>query len=224
MENIHYIKPAQAAEPAILRWARKVAYALGGVGLGLMVLTYTPFVVISGRDSANELVSSYIKDTAVDAKHEFMLNETSTSLYQPDYDRNLPSENRLKIPSIGLTTVIQEASIEDHEEALRVGVWRAPDFGTPYDRNKPTIMAAHRFGYLKWTNTYRRENSFYNLPKLEVGDLIEIIWRKRKYTYAVTEVLRGESIDNYATDLILYTCQDLTSDERIFVYAELLEI
>ena len=60
-----------------------------------------------------------------------------------------------------------------------------PDFGTPLDRTKPVILAAHRFGYLAWTNLYRRKNSFYNLPKLKEGDLVEITYKQRKYTYEI---------------------------------------
>jgi sortase (surface protein transpeptidase) len=83
---------------------------------------------------------------------------------------------------------------------------------------------AHRFGYLKWTNSYRRKNSFFNLPKLKNEDTIQILWRQRKYTYAVYAESEGTEINDYTADLVLYTCKDLSSDVRFFVYAKLLRI
>jgi sortase (surface protein transpeptidase) len=105
-----------------------------------------------------------------------------------------------------------------------MGVWRVQDYGSPYDRTNPTILVAHRFGYLKWSNQYRHENSFYNLPKLEAGDRLEIVWRQRKYIYEIYASSEGTDIADYSANLILYTCKDLTGDIKIFKYARLLEI
>lgn len=141
--------------------------------------------------------------------------------YQPSFDAALPLENAIIIPSIGLKTNIHEAPVSDYEQALKKGVWRVNDYGTPYNRELPTILAAHRFGYLSWSNLYRRSNSFYNLPKLKNGDMVEIVWRQRKYTYAIYGESEGRDIVDYSADLILYTCQDLASDFRVFRYARL---
>lgn len=144
-------------------------------------------------------------------------------VYQPPLDATLPTENRVKIDVIGLDTRIVEEPVERYEEAFRVGVWRVPDFGDAFARERPMILAAHRFGYLAWTNQYRRENSFYNLPKLEAGDQIEVIWNQRRYLYEVYAGDEGEAITDYTADLILYTCKFLESDTRIFRYARLIE-
>ena len=96
--------------------------------------------------------------------------------YQPVFDATLGKENRLIIDEIGIDAKLNESSQEDVEEALREGVWRVSEFGTPYGRKRPTILAAHRFGFLDWTNDFRRKNSFYSLPKLNEGDTVEIIW------------------------------------------------
>jgi sortase (surface protein transpeptidase) len=144
-------------------------------------------------------------------------------VYQPPFDPNLPQQNSIKIEKIGVDTAIIEESYETHENALRQGVWRVPDLGNPFERDKPTIMAAHRFGYLAWTNEYRRQNSFFNLPKLEAGDKVEVIWNQRKYTYEIYEADEGEDITDYSADLILYTCRFLESNIRIFRYARLVE-
>jgi len=144
--------------------------------------------------------------------------------FQPKFDASLPLENRLKIASAKIDTTINEATLDNYEEALRKGVWRVSDFGTPADREKPLILAAHRFGYLKWSIPYRLKNSFYSLPKLKTGDTVEIIWRQRKYLYEVYKEEEGEEITDYSADLILYTCESLNSPVRIFRYARLLEI
>lgn len=146
------------------------------------------------------------------------------NFYQPRYNSQLPRENRLIIPSIGVDTQIQEATNENYEEALKKGVWRVSDFDTPFGRERSTILTAHKFGYLKWSNLFRRKNSFYSLPKLEEGEIVEIIWRQRKYTYKIYATSEGEKITDYSADLILYTCESLNSPVRIFKYAKLMEI
>lgn len=138
----------------------------------------------------------------------------------PPYDESLFDGRWLIIPKISVDTPIREASYDNYEEVLRKGVWRVPDFGTPMERGKPVILAAHRFGYLEWSNKYRRQNSFFNLPKLEAGDEIEIVWDKRKFKYRVVKVEEGEKIGDYGVDLILYTCKFLVGPMRYFVYAK----
>jgi sortase (surface protein transpeptidase) len=144
-------------------------------------------------------------------------------VYQPPMDETLPEENRIVIEKIGLDTVIIEETLERHEEAFKKGVWRVPDFGDAYYRERPMILAAHRFGYLTWNNSYRRQNSFFNLPKLEPGDEVEIIWGQRTYLYRIYAGEEGKEITDYTADLILYTCKFVESEDRIFRYARLVE-
>lgn len=146
---------------------------------------------------------------------QVVTNET-----QPPRDSSLPEGHYLSIPSIGVDTVVWEAREDEYEEALRRGVWRVPDFGTPGEGGKPIILAAHRFGYLEWSQEYRAQNSFFNLPKLASGDEIEMMWDQRRYKYRVEQVVEGSEIGDYSADLILYTCKFLVSPVRIFVYAK----
>ena len=95
-----------------------------------------------------------------------------------------------------------------------------PNFGTPINGKRPIILAAHRFGYLEWSNKYRRQNSFFNLPKLKEGDRVEIVWDKRKFEYRVVKIEEAEKITDYDVDLILYTCKFLVSPVKYFVYLE----
>lgn len=140
--------------------------------------------------------------------------------YIPPYDPDLPEGNWLIIDKIGINTPIGEG--EDWEEVLRQGVWRAYQFSDPEDRTEPTILAAHRFGYIYWTNQYRRQNSFYNLPKLENGDQIEVIWNQRRYVYEVFEGYTDTKLKHLDADLILFTCEVLNSDRRVVRKARLL--
>lgn len=139
--------------------------------------------------------------------------------YVPPFNPDLPEENRLIIDKIGVNTVIGEG--EDWEKVLEDGVWRAPDFGDPEDRRLPVLLAAHRFGYIYWSNQYRRENSFFNLPKLEVGDRITVIWNQREYEYEIYEGYTDTQLRNLNGDLILFTCEVLNSERRIVRVARL---
>lgn len=135
----------------------------------------------------------------------------------PKLDTNLPKENRLVIPQIGVDGVIHEGS--NWEDILKDGIWRVPEYGNP-EAGKPIIMAAHRWGYVSWTNTFRRQNSFYNLPNLKEGEEIAIIWNQRFYKYKIYKADSGTEITDYSADLILYTCQLWDSPVRIFRYAK----
>jgi sortase (surface protein transpeptidase) len=142
--------------------------------------------------------------------------------WQPPIDETLPEGGWVEIPSIGVKTAIVEQPSEQYEEALKVGVWRVPEFGTPLKRDLPTILVAHRFGYLKWSNQYRRENSFFNLPKVKSTDRIYVWWGQREYVYEIYAADEGTEISDYSADLILYTCQYLESEVRIFRYGRLI--
>jgi sortase (surface protein transpeptidase) len=139
----------------------------------------------------------------------------------PDVDPSLPKENGLIIDKIGVKGAIHEGT--DWESLLKLGIWRVPDFGTPADTSTPLILAAHRWGYLNWSAAFRKLNSFYNLPKLAVGDTITVIWDQRPYEYKVYSTETGTKITEYNANLILYTCQLWNSPERFFVYANRLD-
>ena len=227
LENWHktsgrsYHDSAQA-DLTMSRFLQKTAKILLIVGLILGAIAFAPGIIYSINPDATKRISQLLKSTAEQEVANVPTEEEPS--YQPAFNSNLPQENRLIIPSAKIDTKINEADWENYEEALKIGVWRVPDFGTPFGRSRPTIMAAHRFGYLKWSIPYRLKNSFYNLPKSKVGDTIEIIWKQRKYVYEIYKEEEGEEISDYTADLILYTCESLKSPIRIFRYAKLLEI
>lgn len=140
----------------------------------------------------------------------------------PEYDAKLPNGEWLIVPRIGLRTQLVEG--ENSDEALAKGVWRVPQFGQAGDTSKPMILAAHRFGYKWWwDNDYWRSHSFYLLPKLEPGDLVEVISDHRKYFYEIYAGEEGEEITDFNADLIMYTCKFLNSPIRHFRYARMID-
>lgn len=195
------------------------------LGLTMAVIAYSPASLNWVQNESINLISQSIGTAAKNAQTQVSVQETfQKEDYQPPLDPSLPKTNRLIIPSIGVKTDIAEATLGNYEDALKKGVWRVSDFGDPANRNKPTIMAAHRYGYLAWTNQYRRLNSFYNLPKAKVGDTVEVDWQGRRYLYEIYALGKGEDISDYSADLILYTCESLTGTQKNFVYARLLRV
>lgn len=175
-----------------------------------------------------ELLSQALQKTSVEMAAEAKENPTpvvpeSEIIPQISKDPTLPEGHYLSIPKIGVDTSILEALSDQYESALRKGVWRVGEFGIPDKAGRPMILAAHRFGYLEWTQSYRLQNSFYKLPELKNGDMVEVVWDQHRYTYQVTKVEEGTEITDYSSDLIMYTCKFLVSDIRIVVYANLVQ-
>jgi sortase (surface protein transpeptidase) len=137
----------------------------------------------------------------------------------PDFDATLPEENGLIVDKIGIRGQIHEG--DNWEEILKTGIWRVPNFSTPDAPvvNKPMILAAHRWGYISWSSSFRKLNSFYNLPQLKVDDEIQIVWNQKKYVYKIYSTDTNTQITDYSADLVLYTCQLWNSPVRFFVYA-----
>ena len=227
LENWHktsgrsYHDTAQA-DLTMSRFLQKTAKVLLIIGGIFAVVAFAPGVIYSINPDATNKISQLIKSTV--QKEAETVPAIQEAAYQPAFNSNLPKENRLIIASVKIDTGVNEADWENYEDALRIGVWRIPDFGTPYGRSRPTILAAHRYGYLRWSIPYRLKNSFYNLPKTKIGDIVEIVWKQRKYVYEIYKEEEGEEITDYSAELILYTCESLSSPIRVFRYAHLLEI
>lgn len=193
------------------------------LGVIFLLLSFAPSIWYSLTTKVDDYSLAILKTvTGKEEKEEKPTVQISD--WQPTFNSSLSRNTTLKIPEIGVDTIVNERTYQNYEDALKLGLWRVPDFGTPVDRSRPVILAAHRFGYLEWTNSYRRKNSFYNLPKLQNGDLVEIIYKQRKYIYEIYGESRGDEITDYSANLILYTCETLNSKIRIFKYAQLLQI
>lgn len=216
---VFHLKKLQKKEKMLLA-SIKIFLLLGII---FLVLSFAPSIWYSLASQVDDfsvaiLTTVLDKEKTIEQKPQVTIPD-----WQPVFDSKLSRDTTLTITEIGIDTKINERTYQDYEDALKLGVWRVPDFGTPADRSKPVILAAHRFGYLAWTNIYRRKNSFYNLPKLQTGDLVEIVYKQRKYTYEIYAESRGEEIIDYTANLILYTCETLNSKVRIFKYARLIQ-
>ena len=202
----------QDEKPKKGHFSLKIAKIFALIGLSIILIYLAPIAI--------NFIKYRLSGTEVDKLTEAAQNATERVL--PPKDPTLPKTNRLYISSIGVDTDIEEATYNNYESALRKGVWRVSNFGEPDIEGAPVILAAHRFGYLAWTNSYRHYNSFYNLPKVKEGDIVTIAWEQREYRYGVYKTELGEEITDYSADLILYTCESLSGSERIFVYAKLI--
>ena len=199
------------------------------LGLSLWVLTVIfvaapiwPYVFYRLSPSTSEVLASTIGTTVTKIVIPTVVEESSRSLEHtrddnpPPFDPSLPKENGLIIEKIGVRGEIHEG--DNWGQILKTGIWRVPDFGTPEDDTLPIILAAHRFGYVTWTSSFRTLNSFYNLPKLKVGNKVEIIWNQRKYVYEIYKSETGPAVTDYTANLILYTCELWNSATGIFKY------
>lgn len=200
---------------------------------GIALASWALFALLSGypavqyiyytfRPSTSTTLATELKDVKVEPAQIVKAEEQVGGTVLPPVDSNLPDGHYLEIPSIGVDTTIWEAPTAEYETAFRKGVWRVPEMAEP-PTGSPVILSAHRFGYLEWTNDYRIKNSFFKLPQLNEGDEFEILWDQRHYKYKVTKKSEGAEIDDYAHDVILYTCKFLVSSTRIFIYADLVK-
>ncbi len=210
-----------------------LALVFAGMALALWsiftVLTSYPvglYLYYSVLPRTTELLGKALQKTSVEMTAEAKANPTpavpeTEIIPQISKDPTLPEGHYVTIPKIWVNTSILEAPSADYESALRKGVWRVGEFSTPDKTDRPMILAAHRFGYLEWTQSYRLKNSFYKLPELKNGDMVEVVWDQHRYTYQVQKVEEATEITDYSSDLIMYTCKFLVSDIRIVVYAKL---
>jgi len=150
-------------------FSRHLAGVIAGIGLVIFLVFYLPSLTFWAASFGKTVFSPLKEEKGSETISALQPVLAAGEIYQPRLDKTLPLENKLIISALGIETKINEAPAEDYEEALKIGVWRANDSGTPFDRQSPTILAAHRYGYLKWSVPYRLKNSFYNLPKLKSG-------------------------------------------------------
>ena len=183
----------------------------------VVAITFFPQIWYSVDKSATESEFTTIeKQLTILEEVEKEVVADNSEIDLPTIDISLPEENTLRITSIGVDSEISQNP--DSKEGLEEGVWVVPNFGTPEYNDAPIIIAAHRFGYVYWSREFREKSSFYNLPKLRVGDRVQIIWGQRSYEYEVYKAEDNTQITDYQADLILYTCRMYNSPVRVFRY------
>jgi sortase (surface protein transpeptidase) len=185
----------------------------------IIAITFYPQIWYSVSTTATETEATTIQEQLTEIEEYEPeeveeIEEPETTL--PPLDTSLPKENVLRIASIGVDSEISQN--QNPDEGLEEGIWIVPDFGTPEINDLPMIIAAHRFGYVYWSSDFRQKSSFYNLPKLKVGDRVQVIWDQRSYEYEVYKAEDNTQITDYEADLILYTCRMYNSPVRVFRY------
>lgn len=128
-----------------------------------------------------------------------------------------PKENRIVIPSIGVNEPILES--DNIEVITKGGTWRRPSSATPLDNNN-TVIVGHRY--------YGNDvSTFYNLDKVQVGQLLAVYWEGQEFLYEVTEtkVVGPSAVEIEAPtserQLTLYTCTPVwTARDRLVVIAK----
>lgn len=140
---------------------------------------------------------------------------TNTNQTPPE---DIPKDNRLAIPSIGIDEVIIDSN---NPNAVDKGVLRQPKTSKP-PLGSNTVLIGHRFSY-----SPSIKFPFYNLDKVALGDSVVVAWEGVVYRYKVTEVKVVEpteiAIEAPTEDarLTLYTCTPLwTAEKRLVIIAK----
>lgn len=198
--------------------------------IAIILLAYPqlPYILnavsINSPEKEEEKISKPIFEEEEEEEEEVVEEPT---LELPPIDPDLPEENYIIIPKIGVNAVIQTG--ENAGEALDKGPWIVNDYSDPESRylqetTRSIIIASHRFGYSSWSEEKRTRISFFNLPETKIGDRVTVIWNQREYVYEIVQVGETTYVEKYDTDLILYTCRYYNSPIRIFRYANLVLI
>jgi len=131
------------------------------------------------------------------------------------------STNMIIIPKMGVKAEILEGGIEQ----LSRGVWLMPNTSTP-DQGGNTVITAHR-----WKFKPPDPRTFYNIDKMQVGDVISIRWKRKIYYYKVIEtkvVTPDQTEILYPTKdpmLTLFSCTPLyQTTHRQVVRASLVKV
>ncbi len=148
-------------------------------------------------------------------------------IIKPEYDLNLQSGQWIEIDSVDIAAeIFTNESISEEKEVealLEEGVYAYPgnrDYGS---QENMVIIAGHHFN--SWLPSNERTESFQDLDKVGVGEVIEIIDDQKKWTYKVETITKDVKIEDLGADLVLYTCVFWwDSDLRLFVYADLVAV
>jgi sortase A len=186
-----------------------------GLVIYLIALPFYPKIIYEVK-----MDNKQIKEEAKDiTKAEEAVKDFKSSLPATDY---AVSPNRLIIKKIGVNAPI--VLTKNSEFGLSLGSWHVPESSTP-DYGGNTVLTGHRFKYLPPNNL-----TFYNLDKLEAGDIISVIWKGKDYYYKVREqkIVPPEDLsilnDTREPILTIYTCDPIYSQKnRLVVTADLVK-
>lgn len=186
-------------------------------GIYLIVYPYLPEIKYQLFDKSKTVVpypsviEKQIKDEGKKGNKDIVVEQ-----------KEIPKDNRLVIPSIGVDIAIVEGSTES---TLNKGAWRIPGTGKPGVSNM--VIAGHRMSYGFSADEIRSKLSFYHLDKLLEGEYVLIYWEGKEYPYIVTEtkIVEPTQLEIEAPTkehiLTLYTCTPMgTSKQRLVKIAK----
>jgi len=131
------------------------------------------------------------------------------------------SQNRIIIPKIGVNAPIIES--KNSEYGLSKGSWHVPESSTP-DKGGNTVITGHRFKYLPPNNL-----TFYLFDKLEIGDIVSVLWKEKNYYYKIKETKIVKPTDLSILEptkksiLTMFTCDPIYSQKnRLVIISELI--
>ena len=170
------------------------------------------------KEKTEEIISR-LPEAKDENKNEDIVSADKKHLPQAEYD---VSPNRVIIAKIGVNAPIIDSA--DGDYALSRGAWRLPETSTP-DKAGNTVITGHRFKYLPPSNL-----TFYLFHKLEIGDIVSVIWQKKNYYYKIKDIKIVEPTDFSILEptsesiLTLFTCDPIYSQKnRLVVVGELVE-
>jgi sortase A len=141
--------------------------------------------------------------------------------YKDDESNTIPAMDKdvdksffqIQINSINLDSkLISSTTNKD----LWKGIWHRSNTGNPV-KGGNMVVTAHRFLYTGNNNT------FYNLPKVKMNEVVTLYWEGIKYDYRVYDIFEvtpdaveiEDNTDNHI--LTLYTCTPLWTSTKRFV-------
>ena len=121
-----------------------------------------------------------IPDTPLFPYSSDILTPEQTKNTEPTFSP--PEENTLVIPSLGVNSTIKSGG----NSLTNKNIWHDTNSTVP-GAGGNIVMAGHRFSYKNG------DNSFYHLPSLKVGEIIQIFWNGKENLYKVTESFEAEA-------------------------------
>lgn len=146
---------------------------------------------------------------------EVVKKDTKKIITELPKNKDAVSPNRLIITKIGVNAPIVES--KNSEYGLSLGAWHIPGSANP-ESSGNMVVTGHRFKYLPPSNL-----TFYLLDKIEVGDIVSVVWKDKTYYYKIRETKVVDKTDlsveakSDKAILTIYTCTPLYSTEKRLV-------
>ena len=184
-------------------------------------ISFSMYTVDQVKDLIYEQIKANKTYTYKDALNQ--VNKYNKPNYNKALPLDMPKDNRLVISKIEMNMKILEAN-DVHK--ISHGAWRVPDGSTP-DKGGNTVIIGHR---VSLAGGIKKPWDFFYLPEVKKGDMLDVYWKGKRYTYKVfnasVEDPEDSDMHNSSKESILtvYTCYPLwTTDYRYAVQAKLIE-